>query len=308
MSENASESRNGNQTKVTVESSPGVAELLSVLAKERGLKLRLVRRFERGDEGAYEVVDPAGHTLVLKWVPWREDADKAAGATARRLERLRSHGCPIPAQAASGRVGDVLFELQELATGQPLEEVTEGLLDQLLGAVAAQRDAGLGTGTNWWDFLIDGLFRDHTPLCRPSVLDGCTGTVEQLLKRLRKVARDARPPQRVPNDVVHFDFGPANVLAEGGRLTAILDWQSCRDGDAGYDLVTTDWDLAAWPKATPEVGERLAREITRTCDKSATAVYASHTVLRNLTWSYSTEWEEHIVHTGHAFLDRWATE
>ncbi|MFE1971792.1 aminoglycoside phosphotransferase family protein [Streptomyces hygroscopicus] len=307
MSENGGESRRGNGTEGPGTSSPEVAEVLSLLAKERGLELRLVRRFERGDEGAYEVVTPAGHALVLKWIPWSEAAATAATATARRLERLRGHGSPIPAQVASGRAGDVLFELQELAAGQPVQEVTESVLEQLLAAVAAQRGAGLGTPEDWWEFLIDGLFRDRAPLCRPSVLHGCTGPVEQLLRRLRKAALDAGPPRRVPNDVVHFDFGPANVLADRGRLTAILDWQSCRDGDAGYDLVTTDWDLAAWPKAAPGIRERLAQEIARTCDKGAVAGYAAHTVLRNLTWSYGTEWEEHIVRTGHAFLDRWAT-
>ncbi len=283
----------------------GPGEVLSLLEHERGLRLHLVRRFERGDEGAYEVVDLQGRRLVLKWVPWREDAAQAARMTARRLERLRGRGCPIPFVAASGRVGDVLFEVQEYVDGRRVERVTDGLLEQLLGAVDAQRGAGLGEGADWWDFLVGGLFEDRTPLCRPSALDGCTAAVKQLVKRLRAVALDARPPEQAFNDVVHFDFGPANVLVDGERLTAILDWQSCRDGDAGYDLVTTDWDLAAWPKADPEAVERLTGEIRRTTAPQAAATYAAHTVLRNLTWSSGTEWEEHIVHTGHSFLDRW---
>ncbi|MEV5778339.1 aminoglycoside phosphotransferase family protein [Streptomyces antimycoticus] len=295
----------GTGTGVPRASEQGPGEVLSLLEHERGLRLHLVRRFERGDEGAYEVVDPHGRRLVLKWVPWREDTARAARMTARRLERLRGRGCLIPAVAASGRVGDVLFEAQEFADGRPVERVTDGLLGQMLGAVAAQRGAGLGEGADWWDFLVGGLFEDRTPLCRPSALDGCTEAVEQLVKRLRAVALGARPPEQTFDDVVHFDFGPANVLADGEQLTAVLDWQSCRDGDAGYDLVTTDWDLAAWPKADPGVAERLANEIRRTTAPQSAAVYAAHTVLRNLTWSSGTEWEEHIVRTGHSFLDQW---
>ncbi|MBF6332976.1 aminoglycoside phosphotransferase family protein [Nocardia transvalensis] len=280
-------------------------EILSLLEQERGLRLHLIRRFERGDEGAYEVEDSGGNRLVLKWRPWCRKAAEAAQVTACRLARMRDRGCPVPAEIASGRAGDVLFELQELAGGQPASEVTTDLVEQLIGVVQAQRGAGLGQGADWWDFLTDGLFRDRTSLCRPSILDGCTGPVAQLLQRLRRTALAAQPRQPVPNDVVHFDFGPANVLAQCGRLTAVLDWQSCRDGDAGYDLISMDWDLSAWPKATSEVSERLAREITRTTEPAAAAVYAAHTVLRNLTWSHRTEWEDHIVRTGHAFLDRW---
>ncbi|MFI5781981.1 phosphotransferase [Nocardia sp. NPDC051570] len=283
-----------------------VGEVLVLLARERGLRLDLVRPFERGDEGAFEVEDADGRRLVLKWRPWRQEAADAAAMTTDRMARMRRRGCPIPAEIASGRVDDIRFELQELVEGRAVDEITEDLLEQLIGVVDRQRGAGAHASADWWEFLCDGLFRDRTPLCRPSVLDGCTGPVERLLRRLRRAARDARPTHPAPNDVVHFDFGPANVLAEHGRLTAVLDWQSCRDGDAGYDLITTDWDLAAWPKATPRIRERLSREITRTTDPAAITLYAAHAVLRNLTWSYRTQWEDHIVHIGHTFLDRWA--
>ncbi len=119
------------------------------------------------------------------------------------------------------------------------------------------------------------------------MLDGCTGPVERLLTRLREQALDATVPRQIPNDVVHFDFGPANLLTVDGRITAVLDWQGCRDGDASYDLVTTDWDLMAWPRAESEIGEQLRREIGRTTAPGAALVYAAHTVLRNLTWSHA---------------------
>ncbi|MEV4126893.1 aminoglycoside phosphotransferase family protein [Nocardia sp. NPDC049707] len=284
------------------------AAMLPRLEQEHGLRLHLIRRFERGDEGAYLVEDSAGRRLVLKRRPWHEDAAEASGPTARRLARMRQRGCPIPEEVAAGRVGESLFELQEFAEGSPVDELTEDTLRQLIDVVRTQRGAGLGAGWDWWEFLTDGLLRDRSPLCRPSVLDGCTGPAERLLTRLREQALDAAVPQQIPNDVVHFDFGPANLLTVDGRITAVLDWQACRDGDASYDLVTTDWDLMAWPKAESEIGEQLRHEIGRTTAPGATLVYAAHTVLRNLTWSHGTEWEGHIVSSGHAFLDRWATD
>lgn len=124
--------------------------------------------------------------------------------------------------------------------------------------------------------------------------------------RLRALAAAVSLPGRAPDDVVHFGFGPANVLVDGGRVAAVLDWWSCRTGDASYGLVTVDWDLAAWSKAEPGIRERLEEEIVRMTDRGAVVVYAAHCVLRNLTWASGTEWSEHIVSTGHEFLDRWA--
>ncbi|MEV6228005.1 aminoglycoside phosphotransferase family protein [Saccharopolyspora shandongensis] len=282
------------------------AEVLSLLGREHDLRLRIVRQFERGDEGAYEVVNSDGQRMVLKWLPWGPEAEHAADVVEPALARLRDRGIPIPARVAAGRAGDLWFELQEFADGAPVEYVDNDLLDRLVEVVDVQRGVGLGTGKDWWEFIVDGLRHDRSPLCRPSALQGCTGAVAELVKRLRAAAHSAPLPDRVPGDLVHFDFGPANVLVDAGRVTAVLDWQSCRDGDASYDLVTTDWDLATWPKSAPGVSDRLGETIIRTTHPGAVVVYAAHSVLRNLTWASGTEWEDHIVRAGHAFLDRWS--
>jgi Ser/Thr protein kinase RdoA (MazF antagonist) len=283
-----------------------VHEVIGLVRQERGLALTLVGRFAKGDEGAYEVTGPDGARLVLKWLPWGREARHAETHVEPALARLRAAGCPIPHQVAAGRVGELWFELQEFVAGSPVEHVDDVTLEQLIAVVGHERGAGSGAGGEWWDLVLGGLFEDRSPLCRPSALVGCEQPVSELLSRLRESAAAAPLPERVPDDLVHFDFGPANVLVDGGRVTAVLDWRSCRTGDASYDLVTVDWDLAAWPKAEPGVRERLGEEILRTTDRGALAVYAAHCVLRNLTWASGTEWSEHVVRTGHEFLDRWA--
>ncbi|MFE9751280.1 phosphotransferase [Saccharothrix saharensis] len=283
-----------------------VHEVIELLRRERGAALTLVGRFARGDEGAYEVIGADGARLVLKWLPWGREARHAEEHVEPALARLRAAGCPIPRQVAAGRVGGLWFELQEHVAGSPVEQVDGVTLEQLIAVVDRERGAGSGAGGDWWDLIVGGLVEDRSPLCRPSALVGCERPVSELLSRLRASAAAAPLPARVPDDLVHFDFGPANVLVDGGRVTAVLDWRSCRTGDASYDLVTVDWDLAAWPKAEPGVRDRLADEIHRTTDRGALVAYAAHCVLRNLTWADGTEWSEHIVTTGHEFLDRWA--
>ncbi|TQM79171.1 phosphotransferase family enzyme [Saccharothrix saharensis] len=283
-----------------------VQEVIELVRRERGRELTLVGRFARGDEGAYEVIGADGARLVLKWLSPGREARHAEEHVGPALARLRAAGCPIPPLVAAGRAGGVWFELWEHVAGSPVEHVDGVTLDQLIAVVDRERGAGSGTGGDWWDFVAGGLVEDRSPLCRPSVLVGSERPVSDLLSRLRASAAAARLPERAPDDLVHFDFGPANVLVDEGRVTAVLDWGSCRTGDASYDLVTVDWDLAAWPKAGPGVRERLEDEILRTTDRGALVVYAAHCVLRNLTWASGTEWSEHVVSTGHGFLDRWA--
>lgn len=88
--------------------------MLSRLEQEYNLRLHLIRRFERGDDGAYLVEDYAGRRLVLKWRPWHEGAAEASRLTARRLARMRERGCPVPVEVAGGRIGESVFELQDI--------------------------------------------------------------------------------------------------------------------------------------------------------------------------------------------------
>jgi aminoglycoside phosphotransferase (APT) family kinase protein len=54
----------------------------------------------------------------------------------------------------------------------------------------------------------------------------------RLADRLRQLS--------VPDDrLLHLDYHPLNVIAEGGRLTAVLDWTNAHGGDPRADLART---------------------------------------------------------------------
>lgn len=55
-----------------------------------------------------------------------------------------------------------------------------------------------------------------------------------LQMRLREVA--AVTPRRV---LLHLDYHPLNVLTDGHRITAVLDWANARSGDPRADLART---------------------------------------------------------------------
>jgi aminoglycoside phosphotransferase (APT) family kinase protein len=57
---------------------------------------------------------------------------------------------------------------------------------------------------------------------------------------LRRLARPAPA-------LLHLDFHPLNVLADGGRVTAVLDWANARLGDARADVARTHTILLVEP-------------------------------------------------------------
>jgi hypothetical protein len=71
----------------------------------------------------------------------------------------------------------------------------------------------------------------------------------------------ARQPARSPA-LIHLDYHPLNVLVEGNRVTAVLDWANARSGDPRADLARTlsIIRLAPLPDApTVETGRAMRR-------------------------------------------------
>jgi Ser/Thr protein kinase RdoA (MazF antagonist) len=64
-----------------------------------------------------------------------------------------------------------------------------------------------------------------------------------------------------PEGLLHLDYHPRNVLAAGGRITAVLDWANARGGDPRADLARTASILRLMPvgRGPRSVGERGVR-------------------------------------------------
>ena len=60
--------------------------------------------------------------------------------------------------------------------------------------------------------------------------------------------------------LLHLDYHPANVLVEGGRVSAVLDWANARAGDRRADLARTAAILRFAPLAVrPSSGTAIVR-------------------------------------------------
>jgi aminoglycoside phosphotransferase (APT) family kinase protein len=83
------------------------------------------------------------------------------------------------------------------------------------------------------------------------------------------------------NDLVHFDFTRANILAEDGRVTGVIDWEAVMRGDRGFDLCTFafyQWDDAG-------IREKVLPRALDISGVDAARVYFAHIVLRQVEWT-----------------------
>ena len=97
------------------------------------------------------------------------------------------------------------------------------------GVLADPRGVGIDAGSwaVYMDTTIDYYVRSFPEInYDPSVM-----SILDLFLTLR---RDI--PRPLPLVLVHGDFNPANFLYEGGRVTALIDWENARIGDPREDL------------------------------------------------------------------------
>jgi hygromycin-B 4-O-kinase len=156
---------------------------------------------------------------------------------------------PVPRVVSLGALDDELaYCISEWAPGTTLEDLPTAEAERLMDEVASVWRAIAGTDVS----SIDG-FGDFGPAG-----DAPAGSWREVLgKTLVDARRDlkradvSRLPDptdvidtyerlidRCPEErgLIHGDFGSNNVLAESGRITAVLDWDLAMVGDPLYDV------------------------------------------------------------------------
>ncbi|HEX6675156.1 MAG TPA: aminoglycoside phosphotransferase family protein [Actinomycetes bacterium] len=201
-------------------------------------------------------------TVVVKAVASRF-ASERAGWVGEALALLRARGCPAPALLWQGPLDeDWWLSVQERRPGRPLRTMDPATLDRLLALVELQADPALPPGgwdVSWWTGVV--LFEgwEHwwgeTHAVAPATA-----------ARLREFLEPAWGHRLPTADLVHGDLGPANVLADGGVISGVVDWDDVGLGSRATDLagLLFGWHrlrLAGGPALAPDGGERLVRRI-----------------------------------------------
>ena len=203
-----------------------------------------------GEWSAAYAVRTADRDLVARFSAYDEDFEKDAYAA-----RYASPDLPIPPIIEWGAVGDGFYAVARRMPGVHLDGLDETSMRRVLPSLLATLDAvravnvfaGAGYGgwradgstwyPTWHDYLVgvaEGRATRGSPgwreLLRYSPTH--TATFEEGFERIHELV------ELCPEDrhVVHEDLMNFNVLVDGDRVSAMLDWGSSIYGDFLYDF------------------------------------------------------------------------
>ncbi|WP_408992589.1 phosphotransferase [Streptomyces sp. 1268] len=210
------------------------ARMLDALHAETGVRLTLDGPCPGGQAGAAYVRRPDRRRSVLKWRPRTRVADMEAGPlTVSRV--LRRAGCPVPDTELVAQVGHAVVTVQELLPGTAIDRLDHRGLVQALEINRSQ--AGRLAGYSGVPAARLFLRQDgpgyclHEPLRRRNRRSAA-------LERWVATVGAGHPDRLAGDDAVHMDFHPGNLLATGGSITGVIDWDGAARGDHRFDLVT----------------------------------------------------------------------
>lgn len=156
-------------------------------------------------------------------------------------------GLPIPEVLGIGEVGDGLaFCISRRAPGRRIHDLDRAgrlapaILDALdeIGRTAPAGIVGWGRfdaagrapSPSWRDYLLGleggaGAWTARMPAGDAAVIRHAIALIAQLA-----------PDGELQRRAIHGDFGSANLIADGTRITAVIDWDLAAVGDALYDV------------------------------------------------------------------------
>lgn len=219
---------------------------------------------------------------------------------ANALAWLAGSGLPVPRLVANGTFADGRrwVALERLPGSVPSDaarmahEISPGLASQLGATIArlhgVARPPGFGTWSdaagaprtlrdeNWnrWQALARMGHDRDPPIVSKRELDEVV--------RLGELTLDALDDWTTPV-LAHRDVQPRNVLVEGDRLTALLDFESGAGGDPAEDfnVLALEWDSAghrafcsAYRSAGGDLGQGAADRLTHYLLRWVLAIYA----------------------------------
>jgi hygromycin-B 4-O-kinase len=213
----------------------------------------------------------------------RSQAGIVETANAKKVVRFSKHGdvgyqkdkfaydhfrgplIPIPEIEKIGVLPDgIFFAVSELAQGITLDQLPADELKATLPSIIATMEAIHETapvGSGFGSIQLDGTgiaSSWHDALDRSQVGDDDDEELDSILMFERDIYDRFRATikeyyQYCPNEVrqlIHGDYGFNNTLAENGKITGVIDWDTMAYGDPLYDVAWQDfWSPAhIWSK------------------------------------------------------------
>jgi aminoglycoside phosphotransferase (APT) family kinase protein len=266
-------------------------DIVERIQHDHGLRFGSVESFEVGESrAALRVTEVDGGLAVLKWFAdprFARRIERAAEVTAQ----LRALGYPAPEYRLVAGGDNYCFCLREYLPGSNPKKADDVSLQELMSLNAML--AGRGPERQQEPRrLMQLTFNGGEGYCLLEPMREYSPEAAGILKAVQDTVRAASDVTFRYGDIVHFDFNPANILVDSGRVTGIVDWEGVSSGDRGYDVATLLF--YCWTDA--HMRDVLWREGTAISGTSQFKAYLANQVHRQIDWSIRHHSRE-VIHS-----------
>ena len=242
-----------------------IERVRAILAARFATPVMDLRPLVGGEFSRAFAFDAGGEALVVR-VSESPFAAEVYAKDEYAYRQFASPQLPIPRMVALGELAELHYAISARAAGDRVEVMPPAARPALYPALLDTLDAlasadlgdthsygqwsidGNGEDVSWRAFLVaiaanrdQGYYRDWHDLFRDSFLE--RDLFDALYRRMLALA-DRCPEER---HLIHCDLHFDNILADGQRITAIIDWGNACYGDPLYDV--------AWLRRVNALGE-----------------------------------------------------
>jgi hypothetical protein len=164
-------------------------------------------------------------------------ADEKAQWCAAHLPALGARGYPVPAILWHGMISDEWqVTVQSRLPGRPLVTLDGPVLGEALRLVELQAGAGIADERrDFTGYVANVLFDDWDEVW--AAAPRACAAAGPLCARLRRWLEPVWGLRLPPADYAHNDLNPSNILADGARITGVVDWDEFGLGSRALDLI-----------------------------------------------------------------------
>lgn len=254
--------------------------LLQLINQHHETSFALIERYGAGEQGAYAIADAEDNRFVMKCgrEPTKIDSYRMATQVTNLLRKV---GYPVPQYTLIGVLGGVSYSIQRALPGAPDHVATIDLASRLVELNKLQANRAITKSQDWPAPVVNTVLFGGDGYCLLDPLQNYSATTAELLNVLQVLVTKHADEEFETNDIVHFDFNPANILVHQGAISGVIDWDGSCSGDCVFDLAT----LLFYQYDMPDLRDLLWTEAVERAGPGPLRVYLAHMILRQVDWS-----------------------
>lgn len=257
-----------------------IDNVLQHLNRTQQTSFRLGQRYAIGEQGAYALIDVQGQAYVLKWQPRSNHLQQAFYAQSV-TEHLRAQGYPVPAYLHIGSALGGVYTIQQALPGAPMGRLTLQHLPDVFKLQALHAGPAPPGPRDWPREVAQTVLQGGDGYCLHASLRQHSPETAEMLQTLQALVTAYQGAIEETNEIVHFDFQPANLLIHNDTVSGVVDWDGVRAGDSAFDLAT----LLFYGYDNALVRDALWAQALARRPIQILGVYLAHLILRQVDWS-----------------------